>query len=249
MHVRCLLSQFIRDLGRFPVAISDESPWRVVNRIGDLVRTALGALPGEFELRSAEVAVHRSAAVAGSAVLTGPVIVSAGCRIGPGAVLRGRVWADEDVTIGPNSEIKSSLIFAGSAAAHRNYAGDSVIGRNINLEAGRSWPTFRRAREQGDLRAGGRAGHRDGPDQARRDSRGRHSDRGQRRHQPGNPAATRQRRPPPGPDRTATRPPATDLIRTIRRPLDSSPGERAERRERSTLGLLFPVVFVVQGFG
>ena len=136
MHVRCLLSQFIRDLGRFPVAISDESPWRVVNRIGDLVRTALGALPGEFELRSAEVAVHRSAAVAGSAVLTGPVIVSAGCRIGPGAVLRGRVWADEDVTIGPNSEIKSSLIFAGSAAAHRNYAGDSVIGRNINLEAG-----------------------------------------------------------------------------------------------------------------
>jgi len=80
--------------------------------------------------------VHRSAVVHDSAVLTGPVIVSARCRIGPGALLRAGTWLDEDVTIGPHSEIKGSLIFTRSAAAHRNYVGDSIIGQDANLEAG-----------------------------------------------------------------------------------------------------------------
>ena len=80
--------------------------------------------------------MHRSATVAASAELTGPAIVGPGCRIGPGALLRGGVWAGRDVTVGPHSEIKGSLLFAGSAAAHRNYVGDSIVGADVNLEAG-----------------------------------------------------------------------------------------------------------------
>jgi UDP-N-acetylglucosamine diphosphorylase / glucose-1-phosphate thymidylyltransferase / UDP-N-acetylgalactosamine diphosphorylase / glucosamine-1-phosphate N-acetyltransferase / galactosamine-1-phosphate N-acetyltransferase len=75
--------------------------------------------------------------VAPSAVLTGPVIVSAGCRVGDGALLRGGVWAGEGVTIGPYSEIKGSLLFRRAATAHRNYVGDSIIGSDVNLEAAR----------------------------------------------------------------------------------------------------------------
>ncbi len=101
-----------------------------------LVRSALATLGRDFALITEAVAVHRSAEVARSAELTGPVILGPRCRIGPGAVLRGGVWADEDVTIGPHSEVKGSLIFARSAAAHRNYVGDSVLGRDVNLEAG-----------------------------------------------------------------------------------------------------------------
>jgi NDP-sugar pyrophosphorylase family protein len=86
--------------------------------------------------RTGDVAVHRSAVVHESAVLTGPVIVSAGCRIGPGAVLRAGTWLDEEVTIGPHSEVKGSLLFTRSAAAHRNYVGDSILGQDVNLEAG-----------------------------------------------------------------------------------------------------------------
>ena len=43
----------------------------------------------------------------------------------------------EDISsLYPHPEIKAELIFARSAAAHRNYVGDSIIGQDVNLEAG-----------------------------------------------------------------------------------------------------------------
>jgi UDP-N-acetylglucosamine diphosphorylase / glucose-1-phosphate thymidylyltransferase / UDP-N-acetylgalactosamine diphosphorylase / glucosamine-1-phosphate N-acetyltransferase / galactosamine-1-phosphate N-acetyltransferase len=130
-----VLSRFIRG-AELAAGLPSEAPWQVIGRVGDLVRGMLRSLPPGFVRISADVAVHESAVVAPSAVLTGPVIVSAGCRVGHGALLRGGVWAGQEVTIGPYSEIKGSLLFAGSAAAHRNYVGDSIIGSEVNLEAG-----------------------------------------------------------------------------------------------------------------
>lgn len=130
-----LIPRFVSEAERFPVDIGSLLPWQVVGRIDDLVRSLLDGLPDSFR-RTGAVAVHRSAVVHESAVLTGPAIVSAGCRIGPGALLRAGTWLDEEVTIGPHSEIKGSLIFARSAAAHRNYVGDSILGQDVNLEAG-----------------------------------------------------------------------------------------------------------------
>lgn len=132
---RTLISQFVSAANRFPGEISALSPWQIVGQIDTLIQKALNQLPRDFH-RTGQVAVHRSADVAGSAVLTGPMIVSAGCRIGPCSVLRAGTWLDEDVTIGPHCEVKASLIFKGAAAAHRNYVGDSIIGQDVNLEAG-----------------------------------------------------------------------------------------------------------------
>lgn len=131
-----VLSRFITDPRERPATLPVDAPWHVFGRIEDLVRRMLGLLPPEFVRVSGEVAVHSSAVVASSAVLAGPVVLSAGCRIGHGALLRGGVWAGEQVTVGPYSEVKGSLVFARSAAAHRNYVGDSIIGRDVNLEAG-----------------------------------------------------------------------------------------------------------------
>ena len=80
--------------------------------------------------------MHRSASIASSAELGGPAIIGPGCRVGSCAILRAGMWADRDVTIGPHTEVKGSLLFAGAAAAHRNYVGDSIIGADVNLEAG-----------------------------------------------------------------------------------------------------------------
>jgi len=131
-----VLSRFFRDASQLPGELSQDAPWRIIGRIGDLVLELLGSLPPGFERISAEVAVHRSAVVASSAVVTGPAIVSAGCRVGHGALLRDGVWAGEEAVIGPHSEIKGSLLLAGSAAAHRNYVGNSIVGAQVNLEAG-----------------------------------------------------------------------------------------------------------------
>jgi len=130
-----VITQFVRAADRFPGEITEWSPWRIVSQIEDLIQQALRGLPKDFR-RTGQIAVHESADIAGSAVLTGPVIISAGCRIGSGAVVRAGTWLDENVTVGPHSEIKASLIFQRSAAAHRNYAGNSIIGQDVNLEAG-----------------------------------------------------------------------------------------------------------------
>jgi carbonic anhydrase/acetyltransferase-like protein (isoleucine patch superfamily) len=129
------ISTFVASPGRFPADIGALCLWDVVGQTEVLVREVLAELPDGFR-RSGQVAVHDTAVVADSAALTGPVIISARCQIGPGALLRAGTWLDEDVTIGPHSEVKASLIFARSAAAHRNYVGNSIIGQDVNLEAG-----------------------------------------------------------------------------------------------------------------
>ena len=58
------------------------------------------------------------------------------CQIGANAYFREGVFLDSSVKIGPCSEIKGSMIFSGTAIAHLNYIGNSIIGRNVNFEAG-----------------------------------------------------------------------------------------------------------------
>jgi len=43
---------------------------------------------------------------------------------------------DCDVRVGPSCEVKASCVFRGSALAHLNYVGDSLIGAGVYLEAG-----------------------------------------------------------------------------------------------------------------
>ena len=58
------------------------------------------------------------------------------CQIGANTYFREGVFLDSSVKIGACSEIKSSMIFSGTAVAHLNYIGNSLIGRNVNFEAG-----------------------------------------------------------------------------------------------------------------
>ena len=56
--------------------------------------------------------------------------------IGANAYIRGAVLLDENVHIGAGCEIKQSVIFSGTAVAHFNYIGNSIIGSDVNFEAG-----------------------------------------------------------------------------------------------------------------
>jgi NDP-sugar pyrophosphorylase family protein len=46
------------------------------------------------------------------------------------------VYIGEKTSIGPGCEVKSSFIMPGAALAHFNFAGDSIIGTGVNMEAG-----------------------------------------------------------------------------------------------------------------
>jgi NDP-sugar pyrophosphorylase family protein len=128
-----------RHIPAFPAsALADfagEAPWALTAAAEAITRRLLGRLGEGFHV-AGEVAVHRSARVEPGAVLKGPLVVGPRCFIGHGATLRGGAWLEEACTIGPGAELKASFVFAGTALAHLNFVGESVLGRGVNLEAG-----------------------------------------------------------------------------------------------------------------
>ncbi len=111
-------------------------PWLITSRAPDLVRELLATVDPEQYRREGDVAIHRGSQVEAGAVLKGPILIGPACLVAAGAYLRGGVWLEGHVTIGPGSEIKSSFLFAGSKLAHFNFVGDSILGEGTNLEAG-----------------------------------------------------------------------------------------------------------------
>ncbi|MGJ7564828.1 LpxA family transferase [Variovorax sp. GB1R11] len=111
-------------------------PWELPPRAPEIVRQLLAGLPPADYAVDGDVAVHRSARIEPGAVLKGPLILGAGCFVAAGAYLRGGNWVDAGCSLGPGVELKSSFVFAGTALAHFNFVGDSVLGAGVNMEAG-----------------------------------------------------------------------------------------------------------------
>ncbi|HZY81751.1 MAG TPA: DapH/DapD/GlmU-related protein [Cyclobacteriaceae bacterium] len=80
--------------------------------------------------------IHPTSVIEEGVILKGPVYIGPNCFIGAHAYLRGGVYLMGNNSIGPGCEIKSSVIFSHSNLAHFNFVGDSIIGSNVNFEAG-----------------------------------------------------------------------------------------------------------------
>ncbi len=131
-----LLTDYIkRAHAAFPPLARYAHPWQVTAQAVALVEEWLRTLGDDYRVRDG-VAIHRTATVEEGVVLKGPVVVSAGCFLAAHAYLRGGVFLDEGVTVGPGCEVKSSFLFQKAALAHFNFVGDSLVGAGVNLEAG-----------------------------------------------------------------------------------------------------------------
>jgi len=113
----------------------DDKPWRLTAQAPEIISALLATLGGDYVLREG-VAVHRSATVEVNALVKGPTIIGPACFVANSASLRGGVFLGEGCTIGPATEVKSSFMFPGSKLAHLNFVGDSILGANVNCEAG-----------------------------------------------------------------------------------------------------------------
>jgi len=130
------LTAYIRDaFVQCPPLADYGTPWEMAGHAVDVVRVMLAALGSDFVVVG-EIAVHRGAVVETGAVIRAPAIVSDGCVVSAHAYLREGVFLDREVRIGPSCEVRASFVFRGSALAHLNYVGNSLIGSNVNLEAG-----------------------------------------------------------------------------------------------------------------
>ncbi|MEO5890766.1 MAG: DapH/DapD/GlmU-related protein [Ferruginibacter sp.] len=110
-------------------------PWHITADLAAILNELINQLDDNYNITDG-VAIHRTASIDPGAILKAPVIVGANCFIGSNACLRGGVYLDSGVKIGTGCEIKTSMIFNNSAIAHFNFIGDSIIGSQVNFEAG-----------------------------------------------------------------------------------------------------------------
>ena len=129
----------------------DLPPWEVCAKAAELVESQFANLSSSYRIIGQGIAAHHTSMIENGAVLKAPCIVGENCFVAAYAYLRGGVWLDKNVTIGPSAEIKSSFIFAGSKAAHLNFIGDSIIGRNVNIEAGAVLANYRNEQDNKEI--------------------------------------------------------------------------------------------------
>lgn len=123
-------------LTHFPWLEPGQTPWLWLERLPvSLARRHAALDPAEWML-DGDIAIHRSATIEAGAVLKGPLLIGPNCRIAAHAYLRGGVALANDVTVGPGCELKTCIVGPYSRLAHFNFAGDSVLGADVNMEAG-----------------------------------------------------------------------------------------------------------------
>jgi UDP-N-acetylglucosamine diphosphorylase / glucose-1-phosphate thymidylyltransferase / UDP-N-acetylgalactosamine diphosphorylase / glucosamine-1-phosphate N-acetyltransferase / galactosamine-1-phosphate N-acetyltransferase len=129
------ITDFISDVDTGVFQSGTKSPWEIVNGLQDVIANIQSSLGADYIFQN-EAAIHQTAVVEQGVVLRGSIIIGPHCFIGAHAYLRGPIFLGRAVTIGPGSEIKQSIILDRSATAHFNYIGNSIIGQQVNFEAG-----------------------------------------------------------------------------------------------------------------
>lgn len=129
------LKDFISRLESLLPGMAAMWPWMITEKIDYIIAELNNALDDDFEVKNG-VAIHKSAIIEDNAVIKGPAYVGRSVTVSANAYLRGGVILDDGVHIGAGCEIKQSIIFANTAIAHFNYVGNSVIGSDVNFEAG-----------------------------------------------------------------------------------------------------------------
>jgi UDP-N-acetylglucosamine diphosphorylase / glucose-1-phosphate thymidylyltransferase / UDP-N-acetylgalactosamine diphosphorylase / glucosamine-1-phosphate N-acetyltransferase / galactosamine-1-phosphate N-acetyltransferase len=129
------LSDYLKRLPELFPAMMKNQPWEITPVLQQMLTQALVHLGKGFNIEG-NIAIHSLAILEEHVVIKGPAIVGPGCFVASHAYLRGGVFLDEKVSVGPGCEVKSSMILQGTALAHFNFVGDSLLGSYVNMEAG-----------------------------------------------------------------------------------------------------------------
>ncbi|MFZ0598924.1 MAG: DapH/DapD/GlmU-related protein [Flavobacterium sp.] len=130
-----LIDNFIEDFSKTFTDLNQSEPWNITNDLKNIIGKMMLNLGDDYKIEN-NIAIHKSATIENNVTIKSPAIIGADCYIGANAYFREGVFLDKSVKIGPGCEIKSSIICSNTAIAHFNYIGNSIIGRNINFEAG-----------------------------------------------------------------------------------------------------------------
>ncbi len=112
-------------------------PWEVLPKIKDFIIALGETLDSEkFEKRGEDIWVAKSAKVAPTACLNGPLIVDEDAEIRHCAFVRGSAIVGKGAVVGNSTELKNVVLFNKVQVPHYNYVGDSILGFKAHMGAG-----------------------------------------------------------------------------------------------------------------
>ena len=112
-------------------------PWEKLKEISAFILALGKTLPAErFDHPAENVWIAKSASVAPTAFLGGPLIVDEEAEIRHCAFIRGSAIVGRGATVGNSTELKNCILFDGAQVPHYNYVGDSILGYKAHMGAG-----------------------------------------------------------------------------------------------------------------
>lgn len=87
----------------------------------------------EFFLKELQPSIDPTATVAKSAIINGPVVISAGAKVFDGAIISGPCWIGPKAVIGNGALVRNSVIEAGSTIGFGSEVVRSYVGPNCDL--------------------------------------------------------------------------------------------------------------------
>lgn len=120
-----------------PLMEKYDYPWEVLPHIEEFIIELGNTLPeAEYEKRGDNIWIAKSAVVAPTACINGPVIICEGAEIRHCAFIRGKAIVGRNAVVGNSTELKNDILFDNVQVPHYNYVGDSILGYRSHMGAG-----------------------------------------------------------------------------------------------------------------
>lgn len=114
-----------------------EYPWELLPKISSFIIELGNSLPKEmFTEISEHVWIAKSASIAPTACVNGPVIIDEEAEVRHCAFIRGNAIVGKGAVVGNSTELKNVILFNKVQVPHYNYVGDSILGFKAHMGAG-----------------------------------------------------------------------------------------------------------------
>lgn len=112
-------------------------PWEVLPKIKDFIITLGNSLDSDiYEKRGENIWIAKSAKIAPTAYINGPVIIGEETEVRHCAFIRGNAIIGNNCVVGNSTELKNVILFNRVQVPHYNYIGDSILGYKSHTGAG-----------------------------------------------------------------------------------------------------------------
>ena len=112
-------------------------PWEALPKISEFIKELGPKLNTEiYEQKGENIWIAKSADIAITAYIKGPVIIGENAEIRHCAFIRGNAIVGNNAVVGNSTELKNVILFNNVQVPHYNYVGDSILGYKAHMGAG-----------------------------------------------------------------------------------------------------------------